>query len=155
VSISARHRGSVERTRVRADDDRSGQREAADVAAFSLDGVVAALLRDGSSKIVPTNVGHPPVDGFSVGVVERMDSPPPHRGEMHPDGDELLYLVSGRVRVVLDDGDQERVGSETRHDVGAGEAFIVPRGAWHRLEVIEPAHLVHVTPGPRCAHRPV
>ncbi len=74
---------------------------------------------------------------------------------MHPDGDEYLYFVSGRVQVVLDDGDQDHVGDESRYDVGPGEAFIVPRGVWHRIEVIEPAHLVHVTPGPGSGHRPI
>jgi hypothetical protein len=34
-----------------------------------------------------------------------------------------------------------------------GEAIIVSRGVWHRIEVIEPAHLVHVTPG--SGHRPI
>lgn len=122
---------------------------------FEFDGVVATLLRDGTSEVVPSRGGPIRVDGYTVGVVPRMDRPPPHRGELHPDGDELLYLVSGRVEVVLDDGDVDHVGLETRHDVGPGEAFVVPKGVWHRLEVIEPAHLVHVTPGPGSGHRPL
>jgi mannose-6-phosphate isomerase-like protein (cupin superfamily) len=84
-----------------------------------------------------------------------MEHPPPHRGELHPDGDELLYLVSGRIEVVLDDGDQQQAGAETRYSVEAGQAFIVPKGVWHRLEVVAPAHLIHVTPGPQSAHRPL
>ncbi|MFT3851632.1 MAG: cupin domain-containing protein [Ilumatobacteraceae bacterium] len=121
--------------------------------AFVLDGVVATLLRDGSSEVI-ASAGHPVrVDGHTVGVA-RMAEPPPHRGELHPDGDELLYIVSGRVRVVLDDGDLEVIGQETRHEIGPGEAFIVPRGVWHRLEILEPVQLVHVTPGPASAHRP-
>jgi homogentisate 1,2-dioxygenase len=124
------------------------------MAAFDVDGVVTTLLRDGTSAVVRGRGEPVRVDGFTVGVVSRMDRPPPHRGELHPDGDELLYLVSGRIEVVLDDGDLDHVGSETRHEVGAGEAFVVPRGVWHRLEVLEPAHLVHVTPGPGSGHRP-
>jgi hypothetical protein len=31
-----------------------------------------------------------------------------------------LYLVSGRLDVVLDDGDLEHVGAARRHEVGAG-----------------------------------
>ena len=122
--------------------------------AYPVAGVATALLRDGTSEVVPTDGRPVRVDGFTFGVVPRMERPPPHRGEMHPDGDEFLYFVSGRVRVVLDDGDQDRVGVETRHEVGPGEAFVVPRGVWHRIEVIEPAHLVHVTPGPGSGHRP-
>lgn len=122
--------------------------------AYDVDGVVTTLLRDGTSAVV-TNPGPPVrVDGFSVGVV-RMDRPPPHRGELHPDGDELLYLVAGRVVVILDDGDQDTVGAESRHEVGPGQAFLVPRGVWHRIEIVEPAHLVHVTPGPGSGHRPL
>jgi mannose-6-phosphate isomerase-like protein (cupin superfamily) len=123
--------------------------------AYSIRDVATTLLRDGTSEVVPT-AGRPVrVDGYTVGVVSRMEHPPPHRGEMHPDGDEYLYFVSGRVQVVLDDGDQDHVGDESRYDVGPGEAFIVPRGVWHRIEVIEPAHLVHVTPGPGSGHRPI
>ena len=123
--------------------------------AFTFDGKAATLLRDGTSAVVPTGGGPVRVDGLTVGVVPHMDRPPPHRGELHPDGDELLYLVSGRVEVVLDDGDLEHVGEETRHELGPGDGFVVPRGVWHRIDVIEPAHLVHVTPGPGSGHRPL
>ena len=118
---------------------------------FHFDGVAVTLLRDGTSEVISSREGPVRVDGYTVGVVPLMDRPPPHRGELHPDGDELLYLVSGRVEVVLDDGDLGRVGAETRHEIGPGGAFIVPRDVWHRLEVLEPAHLVHVTPGPGSA----
>ena len=122
--------------------------------AFPFDGVVAALLRDGSSEVVASRGGPVRIDGYTVGAA-RMDGPPPHRGELHPDGDELLYVISGHAEVVLDDGDLEQVGAETRHAVGPGDAFIVPRGVWHRLEFSEPLHLVHVTPGPASGHRPL
>jgi quercetin dioxygenase-like cupin family protein len=129
-------------------DDRS-------MPAFEFDGVVVTL-HGGTSTVVPTHEEEAVrVDGFTVGVVPHMERPPPHRGELHPDGDELLYLVSGRVEVVLDDGDLDDVGAETRHEVGPGQAFLVPRGVWHRIEVLEPAHLVHVTPGPGSGHRPL
>jgi quercetin dioxygenase-like cupin family protein len=122
--------------------------------AFAFDGVVVTLLHDGRSAVVPTREEDAVrADGFTVGVVPRMEQPPPHRGELHPDGEELLYLVSGRVEVVLDDGDLDNVGAETRHEVGPGEAFIVPKGVWHRIEVLDPAYLIHITPGPGSGHR--
>jgi catechol 2,3-dioxygenase-like lactoylglutathione lyase family enzyme len=79
-----------------------------------------------------------------------MGTDPPHRGEMHPDGDELLYLVSGSVEIVLEDDDrEERVGLEP------GQAFVVPRGVWHRVTLREPSHLLYLTPGPGGQYRPL
>ena len=125
------------------------------MSAFEFSGVAAALFRDGTSSVVSTHSGPVRVDGYTVGVVTDMAEAPPHRGELHPEGDELLYLVSGRLVAVIDDGDLDHVGTETRHEIGPGEAFIVPAGHWHRLEVVEPSHLVHVTPGPASSHRPL
>src|SRR5580700_11265708 len=71
---------------------------------FQFAGQVAALYRDGSSAVLPVGPDGPVrVDGLSVGA-PRMTRSAPHRGEMHPDGDELLYLISGRVEVILEDG---------------------------------------------------
>jgi mannose-6-phosphate isomerase-like protein (cupin superfamily) len=127
------------------------------VGSFELRRSVAALYRDGSSEVLESPPGRPPVrvDGFSVGAAH-MSRNPPHRGELHPDGDELLYLVSGRVEVILEDGGTpDTVGAERVVEVGPGEAFIVPQGVWHRVNVLEPSHLVNVTPGPGDGHRPL
>lgn len=48
--------------------------------------------------------------------------------EMHPEADELLYVVSGAIDVVLEEDDAERTIA-----LDAGQAAIVPRGVWHRL----------------------
>jgi hypothetical protein len=50
---------------------------------------------------------HPGVEGRLAGEA-RMNKNPPHAGEMHPDGDELLYLVEGAVEVILDEEAGER-----------------------------------------------
>jgi mannose-6-phosphate isomerase-like protein (cupin superfamily) len=128
----------------------------ADPQAFDLSSMVATLLRDGSSELITPDRTRPPVrvDGFTVGA-PHMSGNAPHRGELHPDGDELLYLISGRVDVVLDDGDQKTIGAETTTSLEPGDAFIVPKGVWHRVLVIEPSHFVHITPGPGSAHRPL
>ena len=82
-----------------------------------------------------------PVDGVTFGVAS-MSENSPHGGEMHPDGDEILYLISGRVRVVfLDD-------SEDDIDMRPGDGMVVPKGVWHRVDIIEPCQIVYVTPGP-------
>ena len=93
--------------------------------------------------------GPPRIDGYTVGA-PLLTSEPPHAGEMHPDADELLYLVSGRIRVrfELEDGDRDT-------EVGPGQAVIVPRGVWHRIFIEEPGRLVHITPGPGGEHRPL
>lgn len=68
--------------------------------------------------------------------------------EMHPDGDELLCVVSGAIAVVL-----EQDGAETIAEVSTGRAFVVPRGIWHRVLVRRPGKLMFCTPGPRTEHR--
>jgi mannose-6-phosphate isomerase-like protein (cupin superfamily) len=62
------------------------------------------------------------------------------RWERHPKGDELLGLISGRVEVVLQESRGER-----RIPLEPFDGFIVPQGAWHRLEVKEPGVVVAVT----------
>jgi mannose-6-phosphate isomerase-like protein (cupin superfamily) len=112
-------------------------------------GKVAQITRDHVATIVSCPPGPPQrIDGYTVGVIPRLEGPSPHRGEMHPDGDELLYLVSGAIEVIFDDGDQETIGVQTSVVLRAGDAVVVPRGVWHLIEVIEPAYFVHVTPGP-------
>ena len=123
---------------------------------FELNTSVAALFTDGSSSIIQPGDGGPVrVEGFTVGA-PLMTRSAPHRGELHPDGDELLYLISGHVEVVFEqDGTLERVGVERSVTVQAGEAIIVPAGVWHRVVVTEPAHMIHITPGPGSGHRPL
>jgi quercetin dioxygenase-like cupin family protein len=93
--------------------------------------------------------GPPPrVDGH-LPALTSLQRPPPHLGERHPDGDELIYLISGEVTVVI-----EAPGGEERHTLAPGDALIVARGLWHRIEVARPARLVHLTPGPSDGYRP-
>ena len=73
----------------------------------------------------------------------------PHNGEMHPDGDEILYLIEGRISVVLETTPPEVL------ELGAGDGVLVPRGVWHRVDIVEPSRLVYVTPGPNGEYRPL
>ncbi|MDX1508031.1 MAG: hypothetical protein R3358_07110, partial [Woeseiaceae bacterium] len=55
------------------------------------------------AALVPMQADPPvPVDGLTIGIAD-MSENSPHGGEMHPDGDEVLYLVSGHVNVVFED----------------------------------------------------
>ena len=70
--------------------------------------------------------------------------------EMHPEGDELHYLVSGALDLVLehDHNAAEIVPLE------AGDSAMVGRGVWHRFVVREPAVGVAITFGRGTQHRP-
>lgn len=105
------------------------------------------LRRDLSAGLVPATPDPPiPVDGVTIGVVS-MDENAPHDGEMHPDGDEVLYLISGRVRVSLETTPPEEL------EMLPGDGLIVPKGIWHRVDILEPSQIVYVTPGPRNEYR--
>jgi len=70
--------------------------------------------------------------------------------EMHPEGDELHYLVSGRLDLVLEEGDGDRVLELT-----PGDSASVPKGVWHRFIVREPALGIAITCGRGTEHRPL
>lgn len=70
--------------------------------------------------------------------------------EMHPEGEELLLCHSGRFEVLL-----ENPEGEDGFPLGPGEAFVVPRGAWHRILVTAPGRLLFVTWGEGTRHRPL
>lgn len=111
------------------------------------------LERDSGSAVLMVwdQPGPPPrLGGHTVGAPYlTVGGEPPHDGEVHPDGDELLYLVSGAMCVRLELPDGDRVV-----DVRAGQALVVPQGVWHRITIREEGQLIHVTPGPRGDYRP-
>lgn len=88
------------------------------------------------------------MDGMTIGIVT-MTEDAPHGGEVHPDGDEILYVIYGRIRITCDsEPDAELI-------LGPGQACIVPRGEWHKVSILEKTQLIHVTPGPNGDHRPL
>ena len=103
--------------------------------------------RDGAISLLANTRPPPIVDGLSVGVAV-MDRPPPHAGERHRDGDELLYLIQGEATVLL-----ERPEGEERVELTAGKALVVPRGVWHRVIPRGEVTLLYATPGPNNDHR--
>ncbi len=112
--------------------------------------VVGFDRSDRRARLVEQTAGPPQrIDGFTVGAPEIVGDPP-HGGEMHPDGDELLYLISGAVTVSLELADGERLV-----DLGAGDGVVVPKGVWHQITMREPARLIHITPGPNGDARPL
>lgn len=70
--------------------------------------------------------------------------------EMHPAGDEVVFLVSGAVEFVLEvDGAEQCVALKT-----PGDFVRVPRGVWHTARVARHCSLVFVTPGAGTENRP-
>ncbi|WP_048439346.1 cupin [Caenimonas sp. SL110] len=69
--------------------------------------------------------------------------------EMHPDGDEFVYLLSGCADLLLD----EPGGVRTLQLRGSA-AVIVPRGIWHTAKIHEPSRMLHVTLGAGTQTRP-
>jgi len=69
--------------------------------------------------------------------------------EMHPAGDEILFMLEGNATFVLDlpDGLREVV-------LITGRLLMIPRGVWHTAKVSEPARLLAITAGSGTQHRP-
>ncbi len=59
--------------------------------------------------------------------------------EMHRDADEVLFLVSGAIDVLSEEGSTEQTVA-----LESGEAVIVPRGVWHRLVMRRPGRLLFI-----------
>jgi hypothetical protein len=69
--------------------------------------------------------------------------------EMHPNGDEFVYLLSGALELLL----EEAEGTRSLSLVGTG-AIVVPRGVWHTAKVHAPSRVLHVTLGAGTQTRP-
>jgi mannose-6-phosphate isomerase-like protein (cupin superfamily) len=69
--------------------------------------------------------------------------------EMHPNGDEFVYLLTGAIDLVL----EESAGPRTE-SLRASGAVLVPRGVWHTANVQVPSRVLHVTLGAGTLHRP-
>ena len=63
--------------------------------------------------------------------------------EVHPAGDEIVYLLSGAVNMVLalPEGDRSIKLDEPGHFV------IVPRNTWHTARINVPTSMLFITPG--------
>jgi mannose-6-phosphate isomerase-like protein (cupin superfamily) len=62
--------------------------------------------------------------------------------ELHPQGEELLFMLWGTMELVL-----EKTGGEQIVELREGQSFLVPRGVWHTANVRRPSKLLAVTVG--------
>ncbi|MFI9237005.1 cupin [Streptomyces sp. NPDC053079] len=63
--------------------------------------------------------------------------------EVHPDADELVSCLTGGIRLYLRPEQPEEEEEEIK--LAAGNAVIVPRGRWHRIELDTPGDIVSIT----------
>ena len=80
--------------------------------------------------------GHVLIQQFSF------DTPWP-TWEVHPKGDEFVYLLSGDTDFVLREGGTERTVRVSE----PGSYVVVPKGAWHTARPHAATTLLFVTPG--------
>jgi len=120
-----------------------------DAEEFNPENQTVAITRELTAETMPARPDPAiPVDGYTFGVAT-MSENSPHDGEMHPDGDEVLYLISGKVRVTLEFDPVQEL------DMLPGDGMIVPKGIWHRVDIVEPSQIVYLTPGPGGEYRPL
>ncbi|MBU2675953.1 MAG: cupin domain-containing protein [Gammaproteobacteria bacterium] len=89
-----------------------------------------------------------PVEGMTFGVA-KIHQKSLHAGERHLAGDEVLYLIDGKARLVFTDDPEPDV------DLRSGDVVVVPKGLWHRVDILEPCHFVYLTPGHNNEVRPL
>ena len=70
--------------------------------------------------------------------------------EMHPNGDEVVCLISGKVSMVLEIGGRAVVAKL----LSPGDYVLVPKGTWHTARTSEKCTMLFVTPGEGTEHRP-
>jgi mannose-6-phosphate isomerase-like protein (cupin superfamily) len=69
--------------------------------------------------------------------------------EMHPAGDEILFMLKGKATFVMDLSEGLREVA-----LSAGRLLVIPKGVWHTARVNEPAGLLSITAGSGTQHRP-
>ncbi|MBW8846856.1 MAG: cupin [Burkholderiales bacterium] len=70
--------------------------------------------------------------------------------EMHPDGEEFVYLLQGDIEFQL-----ETVEGVVAQRITGRGAVVVPRGVWHTAKVFQPSRMFFITMGAGTQHRPV
>ncbi len=70
--------------------------------------------------------------------------------EMHPNGEEIVYMLSGEIDLVLEK-DSEIQTIELR---GKG-SVVIPRSTWHTAKVFAPSNVLVITLGKETQIRPV
>jgi mannose-6-phosphate isomerase-like protein (cupin superfamily) len=62
--------------------------------------------------------------------------------EMHPNGEEIVYLLSGAMDLIL-----EKDGERETFELRSKGLIVVPRGTWHTAKVFAPSDVLVITRG--------
>ena len=114
-----------------------------DAATFSWQQFAVNLSGDSGAQLIERGFvpGRQRRAGVAVSIVD-MNSDAPHDGEMHPDGDEVIYVLEGQFSLRLG------VDDPVYLDVATGQGVVIPKGVWRKIHIVAPCRLVTVTPGP-------
>jgi mannose-6-phosphate isomerase-like protein (cupin superfamily) len=63
--------------------------------------------------------------------------------EIHPQGDEIVVLLSGAAQMVFDEKGRHRAVTLSK----PGEYVIVPKATWHTAKITTPTSMLFITPG--------
>ncbi len=81
-------------------------------------------------------LSHGPESMVTKMLYKKEDNPPLHN---HPN-EQSGYVISGRYRITIED---------TTHEIGPGDAYSIPRGVKHGIEIIEPGEVLDFFSPPR------
>jgi hypothetical protein len=109
----------------------------------------AGLESDGDAKLVAGgnafwSLPDRDIEKFgSDGLVSEFECDTDWRDcEMHPNGDEFVYLLAGEIAMLL-----ETPSGVAETSLCAPAAVIVPRGLWHTARVVSSARMFDITRG--------
>jgi mannose-6-phosphate isomerase-like protein (cupin superfamily) len=71
--------------------------------------------------------------------------------EMHPQGEEMVILLTGAIDLVLEKANGNKFVSLQKQ----GDWLMVPKGVWHTARVLAPSTVLFITAGEGTLHRQV
>lgn len=114
------------------------------VAPIDLFGAPVHLQRGGTVR-TGSAAGPLDLDGWQLRTFHAKTAADVHADhwEVHPEADEVVSCLIGKIRLCLR---PERPGQEEEEVIlAAGTAAFVPRGRWHRIELVTPSSIMAVT----------